>query len=110
MQTTTLLHELLRSFRDQSGAQACSISSDFGTRVEVGRPTTLSADELMALTTSTPTEGGADAPAVPSRRLFATVIGYSIAAEFESEEAADKAQPQFEKLVLEIESAVQNPD
>ncbi len=108
MQTTTHLHELLRGFRDETGAQICSVSSpDFGTRVEVGRPTTLSADELAAGATA-PSHSG-DAPTIRSRRLSATVAGYSVAAEFESEDEAEQAQQKFEELVRKIKSTVQNP-
>jgi hypothetical protein len=74
--------------------------------VEVGRPTTLSADELEW-----------DAPGSSDldrrggnrfRRLFAETPGYSIAAEFESVEAADNARQEFAELVRKVESLISN--
>ena len=108
MQTTTRLHTLLRSFRDEAGAQTCAVVSlDAGTRVDVGRPTTLSADNLAA-----GKPAGIDLlhpERLSSRFLFATAGGYAVAAEFESEEAAENAQWQFDALVHAITMLVSDP-
>jgi hypothetical protein len=85
-------------------AQLCTVVSKRGTRVYVGRPTTLSAEELAGL-------GNRDASAVDAveaRRLTKTITGYAITAEFESKGAADKARGSFEELVDIIEELVTN--
>lgn len=107
MQTATELHNLLLRFRNDTGAQLCSVvSSDFGTRVDVGRPSTLSADEL---------EWGPPSSTAPGprgdnfRRLATEIVGYSIAAEFETVDAADKARLKFDELVRKVENLVVEP-
>jgi hypothetical protein len=97
MQTKTDIHQLLRDFRDLTGAQLCSIVSKRGTRVDVGRPTTLSAGELAGQE-----QGGA------RRQLTKTTLGYAITVEFESVEACVQAQGPFEDLVGIIEEMVSN--
>jgi hypothetical protein len=108
MQTTTQLHTLLLRFRNESGALTCSVSSaEFGSRVDVGRPTTLSADDLMSKTSAPGDSAGPGR--VSSRFLSASAAGYSVSAEFDSEEAADDARWQFDQLVREITGLVSNP-
>jgi hypothetical protein len=54
---------------------------------------------------------GADRPEVgvsASRFLAATVAGYSVAASFESEQAAQDAQLEFDSLVREVTNLVSN--
>lgn len=108
MKTTTPLYELLRRFRDETGAELCSVTSfDFGTRVEVGRPTTLSADQLdwSSPIASDLAEGRIERP----RTLTAATAGHTINAEFDSFEATDKARPRFATLVREVERLLSNP-
>jgi hypothetical protein len=104
MHTTTLLHSLLLRFRDEVGAQTCAVwSLDSGSRVDVGRPSTLTAEELM--------EGSSAQAELGARRLEATVpAGYAISADFDSEEAAENARAQFEELVLDVAQAVTDPE
>jgi hypothetical protein len=72
--------------------------------VEVGRPTTLNADELEW---DVPASSKLDhAAANRFRHLLANTAGYSIIAEFESVDAADKARPQFDQLVRRIASLI----
>lgn len=105
MRTATKLHDLLLGFRDDTGAQRCFVvSSDFGTRVEVGRPATLSADELEW---GTPSAGSIrESHGDRFRVLSVETAGYSIGAEFESVDATDKARARFEALVHEVEALV----
>ncbi len=107
MQTATELHDLLRRFRDETGAELCSVvSSDFGTRVDVGRPATLSADELEW---GPPSSRDAGPRGNNFRRLATKIVGYSISAEFETVDAADKARSKFDDLVRNVESIVVEP-
>lgn len=104
VQTKTEIHQLLRDFRDMTDAQLCSIVSKRGARVYVGRPTTLSAEELAGLGNG----GGNARDSGDARRLTRTTMGYAITVEFESEEAADKARGSFDELVGIIEELVSN--
>ena len=104
MQTKTDLHQLLRDFRDMTEAQLCTIASRRGTRVYVGRPTTLSAEELAGRANGE--ASGRDS--LDARRLTKTIVGYSIMVEFESPEAADKARGSFDELVDIVEEMVSN--
>ena len=101
MQTKTEIHQLLRDFRDLTDAQLCTVVAR-GAHVYVGRPTTLSAEELAGARTAQAED------AVEARRLTKTTIGYSITAEFESEAAAQRARESFEELVGFIEELVTN--
>src|SRR5258706_5621585 len=107
VQTATQLHELLLEVRDTTGAQICCVSSaESGTREEVGRPTTLSTDELEW-------GGPRSSRVVPTgehrfRHLVAETAGYSISVEYESVESADNARPEFEKLVRKLEILLSN--
>lgn len=89
MQTKTELHQLLRDFRDLTGAQLCSLVSKRGAHVYVGRPATLSAGELA--------DDAASERA--AQRLTRTTASYAITVEFESPEAADDARGSFEALL-----------
>ena len=85
-------------------AQLCTIVSKRGTGVYVGRPTTLSAEELAG-------RGGGDGAgqkSLDARRLTKTIVGYAITAEFESADAADKARASFDELVDIVEEMVSN--
>jgi hypothetical protein len=104
MQTKTELHQLLRDFRDLTGAELCSLVSERGARVYVGRPTTLSAEQLGGRKRGDKNAGEAD----DARRLTKTTIGYAITVEFDSEEAANKARGSFEDLVGIIDEMVSN--
>ncbi len=108
MQTATELHELLLKFRNETGARLCSVvSSDFGTRVDVGGPSTLSADELEW---GPPSSRDAGPPRRKDyRRLSTKIVGYSISAEFETVAAADEARSQFDELVRKVENMVVEP-
>jgi hypothetical protein len=104
MHAATKLHDLLLAFRDETGAQRCSVvSSDFGTRVEVGRPATLSADELDwgARSSDTGASRGDQ-----FRTMSAETGGYSIVAEFETVKAADEARSRFGELVRAVTALV----
>lgn len=104
MQKKTEIHQLLRDFRDLTGAQLCSIESKRGTRVYVGRPTTLSAEELVG-------RARGDDHAVKSadlRRLTKTTLGWNVTVEFESAKEAEEARGSFEELVDIIEELVSN--
>jgi hypothetical protein len=107
MQAATKLHDLLRGFRDETGAQLCSVvSSESGTRVDVGRPGTLSADELdWGASSNEPGERRGDG----FRFLSTETSGYSIEAEFESVRAADRARPRFDQLVRAVLELVAEP-
>ncbi len=78
------------------------VSSDFGTRVEVGRPTTLSADELDWSTPPASGTGGIER----YRRLSAETSGYLITADFDSFETTAKARQRFDVLVQDVESLI----
>lgn len=105
MQTSTKLHDLLRGFRDDSGAITCAVASlDAGSRVDVGRPATLTEEDLAA-----GKPAGIDLmnpESLSSRFLFATASGYAVGAEFDSERDAQKAQARFDQLVGDIKTLV----
>jgi hypothetical protein len=103
MQTKTDLHQLLRDFRDLTDAQLCMVVSKRGARVFVGRPMTLSAEQLAG--SQGAEHAGDDAEA---RRLTKSIVGYAVTVEFESQAAADKARGSFEELVDIIEQMVSN--
>jgi hypothetical protein len=104
MQKKTEIHQLLRDFRDLTGAQLCSIESKRGTRVYVGRPTTLSAEELVGRARGDERQAKAE----DLRRLTKTTLGWNITVEFESQQEADQARGSFEDLVDIIEELVSN--
>lgn len=95
MQPKTEIHQLLRDFRDLTQAQLCSLVSQRGARVYVGRPATLNADDLARRSRGEADEADGDA----AQRLTKTTASYAITVEFESPEAADKARGSFAELV-----------
>lgn len=105
MHTSTKLHDLLRGFRDDTGATTCAVASlDAGSRVDVGRPSTLTAEDLAA---GKPAGIDLMNPQSLSRRfLFATASGYAVGAEFETDGDAAKHQTRFDELVQEIQTLV----
>ena len=95
---------MLRDFRDLTDADNCSLISEHGARVFVGRPTTLSADQLAEARA-----GDANArQEAERRRLVKAGVGWVLTVEFESAEAAARARGSFEELVDIIDELVCN--
>lgn len=89
-----------------TGAALCSLVSNRGATVYVGRPATLSAADLLR-------HGGggddADEPDTGAEcRLTRTTPSYAITMEFGSREAAEKARGSFEDLVGIIDEIFSN--
>jgi hypothetical protein len=105
MHTSTKLHDLLLDFRDDTGARNCAVASlDAGSRVDVGRPSTLTEEDLAL-----GKPAGIDLmnpQSLSERFLFATASGYAVGAEFESEREARDAQSRFDALVGDIKTLV----
>ncbi len=83
-------------------AQLCTVESKRGTRVYVGRPTTLSAEELAGQ--------GSSGDGARTRRLTKNTYSCSVTAEFETAEAAENASGSFEELVDIVAELVATDD